>query len=811
MSIEPRSRHYVTIFVVSLALLMVEIAVARTLSVALVSHFAFVAISLAMFGIGLSGLVVYLFPGTFRSERLDSQLVTFLSLFAMTAALSMVLFLRINMAQEISVAAFLQLSVVYTLLAVPFFFGGLCVSLLMTHCSSQIGRIYFADLVGASLGCLGVILAMELASAPVVAVAVACAAAVLALVLARNVDSSRLGLPGAALGLVLVVLLLGLSTDLLRLVHVKGHVQDFATVERWNSFSRVTAFPSPKQNAAQFVPLDHPFSYYDGGPYPESMVLDIDGGAWTPLTNFDGDFSQIDYLRRSVLYIGHHFKPSSDVLIIGTGAGRDILAAKLFGQPSVLGLELNPNMRYIVQEHYGDYSGRPYTLPGVEVVIDEARSRLTSVDESFGLIQLSLIDTFSLNAAGGLVFSENYLYTKEAFQQYFRHLNDDGIFAVTRYYAPEYSVELLRLAGLARTAWEMEGVADPFRNIAVLGQGIHFSVLAKKSPYTSAEISRLEELATEFNIRLLYRPGSLEPGYESLGTLLTTPDFEGFVDSHPFLIGPPTDDQPFFFHLLRGRLAPGDIPGMDGDPFKFMLLWQEAILMMYMLVAVVTVLAAVFFFGPLLLLDRERGGRPPARIALPLLMYFACLGYGFMMIEIPLMQNFILFLGYPAYALAVVLMALLFFSGIGSLISSGQVGAPRRALVRVLVAIVVLGIAYLYLVPIIIKALLGISIPLRILATIVMLAPIGLVLGMAYPLGITVLRGYSEQLVAWAWGLNGALSVVASVFAIFIGSRFGFSVAFLSGIAAYAVGLILILVVPQVAHGASGAPVRLGE
>jgi hypothetical protein len=263
------------------------------------------------------------------------------------------------------------------------------------------------------------------------------------------------------------------------------------------------------------------------------------------------------------------------------------------------------------------------------------------------------------------------------------------------------------------------------------------------------------------------------------------------------LIGPPTDDRPFFFNFLRGRLAEADIPGKAEDPFQFLRQWHEALSMLYLLVGVVTFLAAAFFLGPLwFLATRPATGVSPAT-AMPLLLYFACLGYGFMMIEVPLLQRFVLFLGYPVYALAVVLFALLLFSGAGSLISARFTDNARQALVRVLAAIILIAVVYLYVVPAVISALLAAPIFVRIAVTVVLLAPIGLVLGMAYPLGITVLREFSEELVPWAWGLNGALSVVASVLAIFVGSRLGFSVALVTGVAAYGLALVIMAVVPR--------------
>jgi SAM-dependent methyltransferase len=589
---------------------------------------------------------------------------------------------------------------------------------------------------------------------------------------------------------------------------VKNWQEFYSEYEAWNAFSRVTVFPS-KLHAAQHVQIKDGLRPTEEDHSPETKLIDIDGSAWTPMMNFTGDVSALQFLRASVMYVAHYLKPAGSVLIIGTGGGRDILAAHAFGQPSVLGIELNPLIRRAVQEQYGDYSGRPYTLPGVDVIVDEARSRLSTLDRTFDIIQISLIDTFSLNATGGFVYSENYLYTRQAFQEYFRHLSPDGILTVSRYFVPQYPLEILKLAGLARAAWAAEGVDQPSDHIVVLGQGIHVSVLAKRSPFTAAELDTLSAVAKANGMTMLFAPGEASDDTMGLKTLLTTPAFQEYVDAYPYQIAPPTDDRPFFFNFLRGRLAAADIPDQKNDPFLFMQLWNEAIWVMYLLVAVVTTLALVFFFGPLVFLARRRSAAPP-RVAMPLLLYFACLGYGFMTIEIPLLQRFVLFLGYPVYALTVVLFALLLFSGIGSLLTARVTAAPQRVAMRALGATVMLGAAYSVLVPVLVEALLGISITLKILATAALLAPIGLLLGTAYPLGIMVLREVGEELVPWAWALNGALSVVASVVAIFLGSRIGFTAAFLTGVASYGLALTIMGIVPRL-RSLIAAPVRLTE
>ena len=798
MPTEPQRRHYLAVFLLSMALLQLEIAVARIMSVALFSHYAFVAVSLAMCGLGVSGLVVYLLPGHFTRERLDAQLAAYAWRFAAASVLGLLVFLRIHVVQELSLAGLLTLTAAYLVLAVQFFLGGVCLSLLMTHFSFRIGRIYAADLIGASIGCIGAVILLSLAPAPYVVVVVAALVATTALGLAWSSQPRRLTLPALTLAGVLAVLAVGSHTNLLRMRYVKGWNFFYSQYEAWNAFSRVATFPSA-MNSAQLVPLKEPHTRYAGTFFPPAMNLDIDGAAWTPMVKFDGDYEPYAFLRNTVMYLAHHIRRNAHVLIIGTGGGRDILAAKVFEQPHVTGIEINPLMRHFVQERYADYSGRPYTLPGVSVIIDEARSRLSTLAERFDVIQLSLIDTFSLNAAGGFIFSENYLYTVDAFQEYFRHLNDGGVLSVSRFCNANYTLEILRVAAMVRAAWQAQGIADPSAHVLVVRQRDTATVLAKQSPFTADEIARIAAVAEQQGMIMLFRPDQRDGGDDEIRQVLTTADFQGYLAAHPFRINPPTDDQPFFFNFLRGRLAERDIADESKDPLQFVRKWHDAVVLLYMLIAVITGIALIVFFLPLLVL-RRRPAQVGTAVAIPLLGYFGCLGYGFMMLEVPLLQHFVLFLGYPVYALAVVLFSLLLFSGLGSLLTT-RFAAPAYTLSRVLLAIVGLAIAYAFVVPAIITLLLGSAIVVRIVTTVLLLAPFGLLLGMAYPLGIAVLREISEDLVPWAWGLNGALSVVATVLAVFIGSRAGFTAAFATGVAAYAVAFIAMRTVTHVRAG----------
>jgi hypothetical protein len=656
-----------------------------------------------------------------------------------------------------------------------------CISILMTHYARRIGTLYAADLVGGSLGCLAAVVALSIVPAPVVPLIVAVLATVTATLLA--LPRGGRGLITSAVCFVVAVALLagGLATDVVRMRYIKVWKGFYSEHEAWNSFSRISVFSSPQLLAPHTLPLAQPRESYTAETSPRARWLDIDGTAWTPMVEFAGDLSRLHFLRESVIYAAHHLRSDAKVLIIGTGGGRDLLAAKAFGQPSVLGIEINPLMERIVQHTYASYSGRPYTLPGVRVLIGEGRSTLAQLDDTFDIIQLSLVDTFAAGAAGGFVFSENYLYTTEAFREYFRHLTPQGVLSISRYFADGYPLEVMRLIRIATDAWRAEGIFTPGRHIVILRQGMNATALIKRAPYSDEELAALDAVAREHRMGMAYDPRRHHPGDDEVTAL---------QGANAALVGSPsvttvatTDDSPYFFHFLRARA-----PRVGNDPMNMIRAGNEALALMYLLIGTVSLLALLFFLGPLLLFGQRPTQHGPTTAAM--LAYFVCLGFGFMMIEIPLLQRLVLLLGSPVYSLAVGLFSVLLFCGLGSLLSERLVARPWVAIGRIAWGIVATAAVYTVALPAVVAAFLAVDTTVKIGVAVAVLAPIALLLGMAYPVGIRVLREHDEALIPWAWGLNGAASVVASVLAVFVGSRSGFTVALVIGGATYALGIV---------------------
>ena len=766
------------VLLTSLSVLTLEITVTRIASIVMYYHFSFLAVSLALLGLGIGGIYVFLFSRRLPVEQLGRYatmaclLQAACALLALTVLLSLRLNLSVSWAWLFSPAG-AQFLLVIGLLIVPFFFGGIALSLVLRHYSAQVNWLYFADLLGAGLGCLFIILAFDwlggITSVFLVALLPIAAAAMFALF-----ANDRKLLPlTLTLGVVLIALgTLNAPTQWLRIRFPKGEVETTPVYEKWNAYSRVAVYPPnllsknfERWDADKAVPVDR-------------MGIDIDAGAWTSIVHFDGNLDKLAYLRGDIAAVPYRLTPKQNVLIIGSGGGQDVLIALLFGTRRVTAVEMNPIMFTIVNDRFGDFSGHVYQRPEVKAVIDEARSFIRHSPEHYDIIQATLVDTFAASVAGAYALSENYLYTQEAFGDYWDHLNDDGILAMTRWYQ-EPPAEIFRLTTLALAVMREHNVPNPEKHIVITRQEFRATFLLKKSEFTQVEIAALQAAEEEGAFEVIYTP--LAAADSDFKKLLAQPT--EFVRAYPANIAAPTDDKPFFFYFVKPSDNPfSTLSGMfqgENEPSTLL-----ATLFVFLLA-----LALLFIFLPL-------GAFAGAAIKnhWSALIYFACLGLGFILIEIALIQRFILFLGHPIYALAVILFALLFFGGIGSYLSGGFADAIRpRAHAIVLLGLIVLLFIYDTAFPWFISTFIGLDTGARIILTIGLLCPLGLLMGMPFPLGIKSVGMTASVLIPWLWGVNGALSVVGSVFAAIVAINFGLRVTFLIGTLVYALAWIVVL------------------
>jgi hypothetical protein len=452
----------------------------------------------------------------------------------------------------------------------------------------------------------------------------------------------------------------------------------------------------------------------------------------------------------------------------------------------VTAVDINKDIIGTVNGRFGDFTGHLDRDPRVRFVNDEARSFVARSPDRFGTIQISLIDTWAATAAGAFVLGENSLYTVEAWTTFLRHLTDDGILSVSRWYFRDRPAEMYRTAALAVEALRTVGVTDPRRHIAIVrsmrpatgsdapdGVG---TMLISRRPLTDAELETLEREAARLQFDIPFSPrAALDPTFVQLSDPERS---KRFIAQFPVNISAPRDDSPFFFNMLRLR----DFWRPSLLDFGNLSHNMKAVATLGVLLVTVTALTGLCILLPLWLTRT----RVPLEGTTPLLAYFVAIGLGFMMIETSQMQRLIIALGHPTYGLSVVLFALLLSSGIGSLLS-GSIdprATPQSGQRRLLLLLVVLA-AFGAITPAVARWSGPMTTPIRIVAAVLLLFPPGLFMGMAFPLGMRLAATRARALTPWLWGLNGAASVLASVLSVCVALTWSISTAFWLGWACY--------------------------
>jgi hypothetical protein len=774
------------------SLLVLEVCLTRIFSVIMSYHFAAVSISLALFGTALAGVVIYVRPRPFYDPPLDVVLARLGLAYSISVVVALLLLLGIPVVPSASVAGLVNLAVFYLNLTVPFFLGALVLATAIARLNANVGAVYGADLGGASLGCLVTIPLLNAVGGPG---AILCAALIaLAGATCFLTPSGRRlrRLAGAWAGALFVLLSIQLATGAFGVQFVKGAPEAAKLYERWNSYSRVAVFP----DTAERRPFGWGLSNRYEGANPGYMLMNIDADAATPIMRYDGDPASLDFLRYDASSIVYHLQPPGKTLIIGPGGGRDVLTALLFGQREIDAVELNPLVIDAVATRFADYAGHVYADPRVHITVDDGRNYLARSPDRYDVVQLSAVDTFAATQAGSFALAENTLYTREAFREYYRHLADGGVLQVGRFVVPVQQpyAEVLRLAGLGLTSWQENGVAEPARHAVVAGvlnetgTSGYMALLLKKSPWTRDEIDRLINEADTMGFTLLYTPFTGARG--ELAALFDGGDPQRLWDSYPLDVTPPTDDRPFFFQMLRLTDVPrfwlageGTVDAMRVAPM----------LTLVSFLVIVFELTLACLVAPLWLDRRAHLTGPPGRRSM--IGYFCCLGFGYMLVEVALIQKLVLLLGHPTYALATVLFAMLVASGAGSLLTSRvpPARAPRVAM-AVGVALVVALPAYAALLPPVQAAFMGSAAPLKTAIACALIVPLAALMGTLFPLGIQQATRLRADLLPSCWAANGATSVFASVLALALGVQFGIGALLLLGAVAYA-GAVLCLAV----------------
>ena len=789
---EGMSRSFLAgLFFITSATLLLEILNTRLLSVVTWYHLSFFAVSMAMFGMAAGALWVYLKPQKFPREDALSSLYRYSILFALSTLIChlVILFTPLSTLGGWDAANFFKMTLITLAVAIPFAFSGVVITVALTQVPGNSGLIYAVDLVGAALGslaCLALLSVLDISSATIASTVVT----VLAILFFQRAKTGRSDLRWVALAVVLAIGAFANSqfTSGLRVFYPKGNEISYSdqTIEYWTIHGQILLSPA-EERVGPFY-----WGAGAGAPVIEGMKLQglvIDGEAGTAVTQWDGNREGLEWPRFDVTSLPYHLRKEGNVAVIGVGGGRDILTALWAKSKHITGIEINGAILDILQDRRRDFVSLDQQ-PEVEFVHDEARSFLTRSDETYDVIQMSLIDTWAATGAGAFTLSENGLYTVEGWQIFFDKLAPNGLLSVSRWYSPEALSETNRLISLAAMSLLEQGVDNPGDHAVLVARNTVATLLVSPTPFSDADLDQIESVAAEMAFTVLHSPRqeSSERLIRDALASKSSAQLEA-ATQHEFLdFSPPLDSRPYFFNILK----PSALLSTDAELGELGIVAGGNLLATYtlMLLCLLAFIGVTLVIGVPLLLS----GKPqlPKGVFGSGLLYFACIGTGFMMVQIPLIQRFSVYLGHPVYAVSVLLFSMIIAAGLGSSLSDRIAVERDRRWTFVLPLTIVAMIIALYLLsgPII-QATIDQGLLVRCLIVILLVAAAALPMGMCFPLGLRLFRQYSDDCLPWLWGVNGATGVLASVLAVAISMWSGINSSLLVAIGCYA-----LLIVP---------------
>jgi len=759
--------------VVTASLLLAEIALTRLFSATIGYYFAFMSISVAMLGLGAGSLWVTLrgelaVPADERAARAAWAL-------GAVGALSTLAYLKFYPAMGASgVEGQVAYVALFGALFAPFLVGGVLISVVFEAYHEQFNELYAVDLLGAAGGCVVAVGLLSAVPAPAALILIFLLAGMASPLFFAGAGKGRAAAvaAGTMLGAFALGGLLLRGTGLFQPPVIRNQKLERLVADQWNDFSRVIV------RRGDFYTWGLSKTYEKK--HPEQYDLLIEGVAGTQIQQFPGDVKKMDFFSYDIASLPHLIKPTGSTLVLGVGAGFDILMARYFDKNPVVGVEVNPLVGKLVNEDFGAYSGRPYYQPGVTVNFENARTFVKRDKGQYDVVTVTWVDSGAATGAGAFALTENYLYTVEAFGEYLARTKDDGVLAFMRArYSPEY--DAIKGIGIAVEALRKLGVTEPEKNILVTAVASpHFGyrelthVMLRRKPFTAAEIAVVDEARARLQFTDLYTPG--RGGDPVIKRLIEGRDRAATYASFAFDMEPNPDDRPFYFFLRasEGRAAGGDVQVL-----------RQSLITIFVLIG-------AFLLGPLAVLLRRGRGAPGGASVGAAGLYFALLGLGFMLIEMKLLQQSVLVVGNPTLSLAAVLAALLVSTGAGALLSGRLSALPTPKKAMVFGALLGAQLVGLVLAEPLAEALTGFPLPLRTAGLVLAIAPLGLLLGCPLPLGMAALKG-ERRLVAFCWGINGLFGVAGSGVSIYIAIHHGLRAAYLVGMGCYLVAAALYL------------------
>ncbi|MGI6395467.1 MAG: hypothetical protein ACOX2F_12195 [bacterium] len=773
----------IALFVFSMALLSIQLSFTKFFSIVVWYHFGFMIISVAMLGFSVSG--VFLAVARKFSEKFSFS--TLISISSAVTFVSYIVLTRITFTPINLVFQRTGLLVLFTMLLslfAPFFLFGLTVGWILRERKQSIGVYYSINMIGSAIGALLFILLFNSLNGHIVIPFIVVLISLSALISASSLKEKLFAL------VALTVIFPSLFLPALFPMEppgdkILGLVKDRANdviFTGWSALSKVDVIQNPDESAYPEIGLwgISPNFKAEKGSLPERHGIVIDSWAYTSIIKYPQDLDFFDYMPATLVYQLGRKNLSS--LHIGAGGGMDLLAAKHYGIKDITGVEINPVIVKAIQKDFDDYSGGIYSgkIDGIEIVVDEGRNFIESSNKNYDIIQLSGVDTFSSTHAGAFALSENNLYSVEAFKSYYNSLNEDGYFTMTSWFAPDEAGNprfSIRLLNIVRTALSEMGV-DPKNRVMFLVSDAYTLLVLKKGTFAYKEMLRGEEYIEKNKFIPLVMPHKEVVQSNVFQRFLYADDAlsKKLIEEYPYIVSAPTDDKPFFFELRKFSTL---FTGINSGFSPLNVFSGQTILIAIFIILLF--LGVIFIFQPLYFLR----AKDKTKLKWDMVSYFSLIGLGFMFVEIVLTQKLVLYLGHPSYSLSIALFSILLFSGLGSFFSNQKIFRDKKTLFALSALLLIIAVALSPL----LHATLGAPFFVRVLITLLVVAPASFLMGTAFPLGANAVK---ESELPFLWGINGFFSVIASVSATIISINFGFTAVFYLAFICYT-GVALIM------------------
>jgi len=773
---------YAGILFLTCGALLFEISLIRLFSVAQWYHFAFLVVSIAMLGLGAAGSFLTVFPQW--RQRLSVQRLSLLGFgFASAVIAAYALSNQIPFDQQrISWDGyqFLYLFLYYCVLATPMFFVGLALSALYAGYSHAIGKLYFFDLLGAAIGAVAVLPASTLAGGlGGIWLAAICGAAsgfLFAPGLFRGVTAFAFAAVVSALWLFEPAILKLKMSEYKALPQLLLPPQARIVHTEWTPAARIDVVRSPLVHFAPGLSLRRQAAL------PQQLGLVIDGGNLNAVTEFDGSPRSLAFVDNLPAALPYHLTTVDSMLVCEPLGGLDFLTALYFAVSQIEGVGIYNRAATIVAEKFNHFSGGLFRDFDINTAEMSPRAFLKQTSQRYDLICLPISDSFGAASTGIYGPSEDYLFTVESFTELLHHLTENGWLYLAGYLLPPLRQEL-RFTALAVRALEESGRQDPESHLIAIRTLETFSLLVKRSPINAQEIARLKAFCSARGFDVVYYPGITANEvnrfnrfpqpivHEAVTAIIQQSSRAEFYRNYLFDVRPTTDDRPFFGHFFRLDKLKEEFESLAGR-------WTAFLEGGYLVAAAFVqacLLGLVFVLLPLLARTPHIFSIPSRKNALRGLAYFFSIGMGYMLVEIVLIQRFILFLDHPIYAASAVIGSLLVSSACGSYLSSKLMTTTWWRAGRHLLLLALVLVLIMFWLPAILIVGIGHSLTIRYVTAILLVSIPGVLMGFPFPAGIRQLGKLSGNLVPWGYGANSIASIVGSSLAVLVALEAGFT------------------------------------